>query len=412
MGKKVLVLGVGAQGSTVAQRLDEEPNVEEIICADYDPKAVNELVGILGKARGMSVDASDTGSIIEAANGVDLIVNALPLLFGKNALDAAVAVKANYQDFAAAEGMFTGTLDDDWVEGIKYMYREYGPKFREAGKLAVVGTGSAPGLICAATRVAVRELDSCDTILNIIYEGVESKRFQPFWWSPVTALSDMSEDAFAYIDGEIVRTPAFGLPVRRTYDYLDDEVKCVEHAHDEPVYMGLNAKEYFKGAKNIYFKYGGVGIRFAEPLYRAGLLSKKEETFNGQTIVPFDFVLNHVPPAPKFKDEIKAIIEEGLISDTGCMVVEAYGKKAGQDVKVETHVYAPGLEDSFARAGISSEMYITGQGGFLFTKMFVNDRYEQKGLITSDMLTYPEVDYYFEKAAELDITLETKLFEL
>ena len=32
--KKVMVLGVGAQGSTIAKRLQEEPNVAEIICAD------------------------------------------------------------------------------------------------------------------------------------------------------------------------------------------------------------------------------------------------------------------------------------------------------------------------------------------------------------------------------------------
>jgi saccharopine dehydrogenase-like NADP-dependent oxidoreductase len=360
----------------------------------------------------MSVDASDVDNIVKAAEGVDLIVNALPLLFGKNVLDAAIAVKANYQDFAAAEGMFTGSLEDDWVEGIRYMRSEYGAKFQDIGRLAIIGTGSAPGLICAATRVAVKELDSCDTIYNIVYEGVETTRFQPFWWSPVTALSDMSEDAFAYVNGEIVRTPAFGLPVYRTYDYMDSEVKCVEHSHDEPVYMGLNAEELFKGAKNIYFKYGGVGIQFAEPLYRAGLLSKEEEDFNGQKIVPFDFTLKHVPPAPKYKEEIQAILDEGLLSDTGCMVVEAYGKKDGKDVRVETHIYAPGMVESFERSGITSEMYITGQGGFLFTKMFVNDRYEQTGLISSDMLTYPEVDYYFEKAAELDITLDTKVIEL
>ena len=40
--KKVLVLGVGAQGSAAAKRLDLEPNVEEVICADYDPKAAQK----------------------------------------------------------------------------------------------------------------------------------------------------------------------------------------------------------------------------------------------------------------------------------------------------------------------------------------------------------------------------------
>ena len=36
MNKKVLVLGVGAQGSAAAKKLDEEPGVSEIVCADYD----------------------------------------------------------------------------------------------------------------------------------------------------------------------------------------------------------------------------------------------------------------------------------------------------------------------------------------------------------------------------------------
>jgi hypothetical protein len=55
-------------------------------------------------------------------------------------------------------------------------------------------------------------------------------------------------------------------------------------------------------------------------------------------------------------------------------------------------------------------MYLTGQGGALFTKMFVNDKYDQTGLITSDMLTEEEIDYYFARAAELDITLRTEVF--
>jgi len=33
--KRIIVMGTGAQGSIVTRRLDEEPNVSEIICADY-----------------------------------------------------------------------------------------------------------------------------------------------------------------------------------------------------------------------------------------------------------------------------------------------------------------------------------------------------------------------------------------
>ena len=103
--KKVLVLGVGAQGSAAAKRLDMEPNVEEVICADYDPKAVENIVSQLEKGRGVQVDAHDKDSIVAAAQGVDLILNGLPLECTKNVLDAALEVKANYQDYASTINM-------------------------------------------------------------------------------------------------------------------------------------------------------------------------------------------------------------------------------------------------------------------------------------------------------------------
>ena len=165
--KKVLVLGVGAQGSAAARKLDREPDVSEIVCADIDRTAVDSLVSELTKATGATVDAHSKDSIVEAARGVDLILNGLPLECTKNVLDAALEVKANYQDYAA-----TTSLDEDWVESIRIQYDVYGPRFKEIGRLAIVGTGSAPGLICAATRDAMRYLDTCDTIYNIVWEGL------------------------------------------------------------------------------------------------------------------------------------------------------------------------------------------------------------------------------------------------
>lgn len=87
MGKKVLVLGTGAQGTTVAKRLDLEPNVDRIFCADCDEAAAKELAGALGKAEGFFCDASDKGQIVKLVEGCDLVVNALPLAFGKNVIE-------------------------------------------------------------------------------------------------------------------------------------------------------------------------------------------------------------------------------------------------------------------------------------------------------------------------------------
>ena len=49
--KKIIVIGVGAQGSTIAKRMDEHPGISEIVCADYDSRAAQALSNSLRKAK-------------------------------------------------------------------------------------------------------------------------------------------------------------------------------------------------------------------------------------------------------------------------------------------------------------------------------------------------------------------------
>ena len=57
----------------------------------------------LEKAKSLKLDADKLENVFKAPNGVDLVVNALPLRFGDNFLKAALGAKVNYQDFAAGE---------------------------------------------------------------------------------------------------------------------------------------------------------------------------------------------------------------------------------------------------------------------------------------------------------------------
>ena len=413
--KKVLVLGTGAQGSTVARRLDQHPNVETIICADYDEKAATEVAKTMTKAVPATVDAHDHDDIVRLAQGCDLLVNALPLEFAKNVLEAAIEAGCHYQDFAAGS-LYEETQSPEegvrlWVKSIKEMYDDYGPRFAEKGKLAIIGTGSAPGFMCVVARRAVRELDECESVYINLYEGLEARRFLPFWWSPVTALGDMASMGVSYENGEFCYNEGFSKPIRVKYEEMDREVMLVEHAHDEPVYMGYNADTFFKGAKNCFFKYGGYGIDFAYPLKRAGLLSHEEEEINGRKAVPFDMILAHIPPAPKYNDEIQEILDEGIVKDEGFNVAELHGTKDGKKVRVEAHVSSLDIFDAFERFKLTAEMYFTGQGGYLFSRLFVEDKYDQTGLISSDMLSEEQVDYYLQCAEEYDITVDVKVFD-
>ena len=45
-----MVCGCGAQGSTICRRLDEEPNIEEVVCADYNLAAAEAVCKLMKKA--------------------------------------------------------------------------------------------------------------------------------------------------------------------------------------------------------------------------------------------------------------------------------------------------------------------------------------------------------------------------
>ena len=44
-----MVCGCGVQGSTICRKLDLEPNIEEIICADYDLAAAQAVCSMMKK---------------------------------------------------------------------------------------------------------------------------------------------------------------------------------------------------------------------------------------------------------------------------------------------------------------------------------------------------------------------------
>jgi saccharopine dehydrogenase-like NADP-dependent oxidoreductase len=398
--RKLIIAGVGAQGSTIARRMDEHPGVSEIVCADYDIEAAQKLSDALTKASALQLDARHTDKVIEAARGCDLIVNGLPLEYDLNVMEAALAVKASYLDMA-------GPMEDiGFVESYKLIFSEWHSKFKEKGLTALVGCGSSPGLANIIARQSADKMDRCETIGIYIYEGVWTNRFTPFWWSPEVALGDMAYRTFRYENEEIIEDEPFSRPVMMKFKGIDRQVRMVDHEHDEPVTMGLLANAVLKGAKNVEFKYGGPHIELSESLYNMGLLSLEPVAVGDTEIIPMDLVLKLCPPAPKFPDEIKAIIDEGLVTEDGAFLVRVDGYKDDKPIRIDAYVNAPGLVEAFTKSGLSHEAYLTGQCASVFVKMMVEDVFDEIGLFVPEQLHADALGYCFGELATLGITVD------
>ncbi|MGA6926204.1 MAG: saccharopine dehydrogenase NADP-binding domain-containing protein [Desulfosarcina sp.] len=401
--KRIIVIGVGAQGSTIAKRMNDHPGVSEIICADYDRKAAEALTSSLSKARAVELDASDVNNVIQAARGCDLIVNGLPLDFNLLVMEAALAVNASYFDMA-------GPMEDiGFVESYKLLFSEWHQKFKAKGLTALVGAGSSPGLANVMAREAVEKMDRCETISIFVYENVLTKRFTPFWWSPEVAFWDMAYKTFRYENGLHVTDKPFSRPIRMKLRGIDRAVRMVDHEHDEPVTMGLLADTVLKGVKNVEFKYGGFGVKLSELLYRMGLLSDQPMELNGNSIVPMDLILKLCPPAPKYPDELRAIINDGVVSEEGAFLVRVEGLTDDNPVRIDSYAVGPGLVEAFETSGLSHEAYLTGQCASVFVKMMVDDAFAKKGVFVPEQLEADAREYYFRNLAELGVTIDETL---
>lgn len=403
MKKTVIVMGTGAQGGTIAMRLNDEPNVEKIICADYDLKAAARYEKMLDKAVAVKVDARNVDEIVEASRGAWLIVNGLPPDFNSNVMQAALINKMHYQDMAS------GPVEDiDFIGAVKRQLA-LDEKFKAAGLSALINTGSAPGLVNVIAKNAADKLDVLETIDIYIYDGIWTNRFIPFWWSPETAFGDMAAEPITFEKGEFRRVPPFNNPEMIDFRGLGAR-RMVDHEHEEPVTFGL----FFKGLKRANFKYGGPACELAESFFKMGLLGTDPVEVNGVSVVPLDLVCQLTPPAPSDPDTIQEALSEGMALEEGAALVRVQGQKNGKSVRLDNYINAPGLTESFEKYGITHESFLTGQSAFLFSKLFVNDKINIKGVFPPEVLDASAIEYYLKEAAGLGITvdeiIETSLF--
>jgi saccharopine dehydrogenase (NAD+, L-lysine-forming) len=396
--KKVIILGTGAQGSFIAKLLNNEPHVSEIVCADINVEAAQRVAESLGKARGIRVDASDVGAILEASKGMDILVNAIIPELNHVVMEAALDGKMHYLDMASpnVDGV-------NYVDGVDCLKRQFafGDKFKEAGLVALICAGSAPGTSNVIAMNAADKLDSCERIDFLFCENNWPKRFTPFWWAPETALNDMVEEPVVFEDGGFKTVLPFSgeeiVDLKGIGAY-----RLVNHAHEEPVTIGMAVK----GLKESHFKYGGRMVEIAEHLYKLRLLGKDPVDVNGAEIVPFDVVVKLCPPAPSTTGEVRAILDEGFDETGAAALIRVEGQKDGKHCRYDCYMNSPGIAEAFEKFGVSGEVYVTATSGALFTKLLVLDKIETGGVYSTEMLDADVRQFFIEEAAKMGITVE------
>jgi saccharopine dehydrogenase (NAD+, L-lysine-forming) len=253
---RVFILGVGATGSLIAQLLVRQGH--QVSCGDRSPERARRFLGRKSTIPIHPVNARNLWSIVKAARGCHLIVNAGPAFLNKIVLRAALRLRAHYLDMASHQ-----SNNAFHAEQLRFH-----KQFVAKNRAAVINAGVAPGLTNLLVARSTRELDSIDTVQIRLYESTGSD--EPVsQWSSDAAFDEAVSRPPVYRQGRFHFGPRFGEREMFRFPRPIGRAGVMLAAQDEVVTLPR-----FLKLRELDVKIGGNDFERLRRLYRQGRLRK------------------------------------------------------------------------------------------------------------------------------------------
>ena len=229
---KVLLVGTGGVGESIAILAKDRPWLEHMVLADYNLPRAQEVQDKLGASQHFPVeflDASVPSQIAALAKDyqVDLIMNAVDPMFNEQVFDVAFELGLQYMDMA---------MNSDCGLNLGRYQFERSPSWENKGLLALVGMGVEPGISDVFAAYAAKHLfDSIEEIgvrdgANLEVQGYEFAPNFSIW----TTIEECLDPPVVYEKGRgWFTTENFSEP--EMFDFPDGigPLECVNVEHEE-----------------------------------------------------------------------------------------------------------------------------------------------------------------------------------
>ena len=168
MMKKIVLLGVGAQGAPGASVLARLDIAEEIVLADGNEELLDRVCAKIASPRitPRVVNAADVENLTEVFRGADAVINLINPMFNQCVMRACLAAHAHYVDTSIGETMDLDLTANDNTISRLLLGKElpFSREFKEAGLSCVIGCGSSPGLTNIVGRYLCDKLDTVNSV--------------------------------------------------------------------------------------------------------------------------------------------------------------------------------------------------------------------------------------------------------
>ena len=253
---RIFVLGAGGTGSLLAQLLERQGHT--VWCGDRDLERARRFLGKKSKVEVVEANARNLWSIVRAARGANLIVNASPAVFNKIILRAALRLRAHYLDL-------NSHLAAHPFRPEQFRFHK---QFVAKNRAALICAGAAPGLTNLLGQRGSEMLDSVEAIQVRLFESTESKDPISTWSADVAYDAAISRPR-VYRNGRFVLAKRFDEREKFRFPPPIGETPVYLAAQDEVCML-----PYMIRLRDADAKIGGNDFDRLRRWYRQGKLNR------------------------------------------------------------------------------------------------------------------------------------------
>lgn len=334
----VFILGAGATGGLLAQLLRRRGH--QVWCGDRQPR--RPFIGDHIECR--QVNARSVRSVMRAAQGCDLLVNATPAVFNETVIRAALQLNVHYLDLASH-------LARNPFQAEQFRFDE---EFKNRRRLALINAGVSPGLTNLLVAACADTLDEVDQVRIRLFENTESDTPVSMWSAEVAHDEAISKPR-VYRDGRFRFGRRFGEAEWFRFPEPIGKARVMLAAQDEavtlPRFIRMNALDV---------KIGGNEMGRLRRWYREGKLR------------PSSVRINHRFPDTASPAEVRELMRSGELRNARFAVcVSVIGQRNGKCLGRRRCCVFPSLWQ-LRRNGIAATpiAFATAQSAAMFIEHF------------------------------------------
>ena len=372
---KVLVIGAGGVGSVAVHKMAMNPDIfsdihlasRTVSKCEAISDSVKDRTGVGVQTYAIDADDVEATAALIRSIGPELVVN-LALPYQDLAImDACLATGVNYLDTANYEPRDVAKFEYSW----QWAYQD---KFREAGLMALLGSGFDPGVTSVfAMWLKKHKLKTIRTLDILDCNGGDHGQHFATNFNPEINIREVTAPARHWENGEFVETPA--MSTKQSFDFEAVGPKNMYLMYHEELESLARFIPEMERAR-FWMTFGDAYIQHLTVLQNVGMTRIDPVIYNGVEIIPLQFLKAVLPEPASLGPTTKGKTNIGDIA-TG-EALDGSGEKTFYVKNICDH------EEAYEETGNQAVSYTTGVPAMIGAAMMLTGAWKGEGVFNME----------------------------